>query len=294
MAYRIACIYVEEQSTLKEVKLEVCNDSASTQITPFMRKVTVTELAGDENPLTRRFAGLLNNLGFEYQPFTLSGNLLHDPELIGLISSNSYCFVQNGKSRSLKHGLVSLQGSKRSLPTANLLGGTLYVTNPSEWWLSIRVRLRYADALTELYPTYNAFPILTVQGGCALRNAAAEAELLSTLLPCRVTDEGTISLPFSDVSLLKSLSERGWNVLYANGKSKASKLYFKKSKTGINWFTTDESVDDEITDRMLSAYLQGRHYQQRRMSMLFFSRSDIESQQEASFLTTCVNDPHLW
>ena len=293
MSYRIACIYVEEQSTLKEVKLEVCNDSTSTQIAPFMRKVTVSELAGDDNPLTRRFASLLNNLGFEYQPFTLSGTLLHDPELIGLVASNSFCFVQNGKNRSLKHGLISLQAGKRSLPTAKLLGGTLYVTKPSEWWLNIRVRLRYADALTELYPTYNTFPILTVQGGCALRNAAAEAGLLSTLLPCQVTDEGTISLSSSDVSFLKSLSESGWNVLYANGKSKASKLYFKQSKTGINWFTTDDLVDDEITDRMLSAYLQARNYQQDRFATRFFSYRDIESQQKASFLTICLDDPHL-
>lgn len=293
MGYRIACIYVEEQSTLKEVRLEVCNDSTSTQITPFMRKVAVTELADDDNPLTRRFAGLLNNLGFEYQPFTLKGNLLHEPELIGLLSSNSYSFVQNGKNRSLKRGLVSLQAGKECLPTAKLLGGTLYVANPSEWWHSIRVRLRYADALTELYPTYNAYPILTVHGGCALRSAAAEASLLSTLLPCQVTGEGNISLPSSDVSLLKSMSERGWDVLYAKGKSKASKLYFKQSKTGINWFTTDESADDEISDRMLGAYLQGRHFQQGRQSTLFFSRSDIESQQEASFATTCVADPHL-
>ena len=72
MGYRIACIYVEERAALKEVRLEVCNEGGSGQIAPFVRKATASQLMGDGNALTRKFAALLNNLGFEHQPFVLS------------------------------------------------------------------------------------------------------------------------------------------------------------------------------------------------------------------------------
>ena len=108
MTYRIACIYVEEQSSLKEVRLEVCNDGTSGQITPFVRKATVTDLMADANELTREFAAMLNNLGFEHQPFVLRGSVLGNPDVGELLKRNGYSFIQSGGSRSLKKGTLPL------------------------------------------------------------------------------------------------------------------------------------------------------------------------------------------
>ena len=127
MSYRIACIYVEDQSRLKEVRLEVCNEGYSMQIAPFVRKVTVTDLAGDENPLTREFAALLNNVGLEHQPFVLSGDVLHNPDVASILRKNAYSFIQSGNSRSLKRGSIPHGVDGDTLQTGSLLGGTLYI-----------------------------------------------------------------------------------------------------------------------------------------------------------------------
>jgi hypothetical protein len=174
MAYRIACIYVEEQSSLKEVRLEVCNDGTSTQIAPFVRKATVADLAKDENILTRNFALLLNGLGFVYQPFVLNGRVLENPDVGELLKRNGYNFIQSGGSRSLKKGNLPLIVGGAGLDAGMLLGGTLYITNLANWKSGIEVRLCYQDAVTEVLPYYNTYPIRTLQGGYLKRDAWAE------------------------------------------------------------------------------------------------------------------------
>ena len=293
MSYRIACIYVEEQSRLKEVRLEVCNEGNSMQIAPFVRKVTVTDLAGDENPLTREFAALLNNVGFEHQPFVLSGDVLHNPDVASILRKNTYSFIQSGNSRSLKKGSVPLGVDGDMLQTGSLLGGTLYINNPANWKAGIDVRLRYQDAVLEVLPNYNDYPVRTVRGGYVKRDEQAERRLLSMLMPYTVTEQGTITLATYDVGYLKAQEEQGWEVMYAKGKGKASKLHFRRTSSGIDWFSTEEDAGDDITAKLLEAYLHGRNYQQGKGTTVLFSRSQIEKQQDEDFAKDYILDPHL-
>ena len=293
MSYRIACIYMEDQSRLKEVRLEVCNEGNSMQIAPFVRKVTVTDLAGDENPLTREFAALLNNVGFEHQLFVLSGDVLHNPDVASILRKNTYSFIQSGNSRSLKKGSVPLGVAGDMLQTGSLLGGTLYINNPANWKASIDVRLRYQDAVLEVLPNYNDYPVQTVRGGYVKRDELAERRLLSMLMPYTVTEQGTITLATYDVGYLKAQEEQGWEVMYAKGKGKASKLHFRRTSSGIDWFSTEEDAGDDITAKLLEAYLHGRNYQQGKGTTVLFSRSQIEKQQDEDFAKDYILDPYL-
>lgn len=293
MAYRIACIYVEEQASLKEVRLEVCNEGASSQIAPFVRKATVTDLANDENPLTREFAALLTNLGFERQPFKLNGKEIENPEIIRLLKYNPYNFIQSGNNRSLKKGSSSLFANSSQLPTAKLLGGSLYITNSANWKAGIDVRLRYQDAVAEVLPEYNAYPIRTISYDYMKRDAQAESQLLSTLTPYKVSEESTITLSTFDVSFLKSLEEKRWEVFYAKGKSKASKVHFKRTPSGIDWFSTSDEADDDITSQLLEAYLHGRNYQQGHGSTVFFSGENLVKQSDEAFAKDYIHDKNL-
>ena len=260
MSFRVACIYVEEQSSLKEVRLEVCNDGSSNQIAPFIRKATVTDMLADSNPMTREFAALLKNLGFEQQPFVLSGEVLMDAEVAGILCKNSYSFIQSGKSRTLKKGRLFLDARNCGLKEGRLLGGTLYINNPADWKAGIDVRLSYEDAVAEVLPVCNDYPLRTVRGGYVKRDEQAEKSLLATLLPYVVNEKGTISLAAYDVDYLKALEEQGWTVMYAKGKGKAAKLHFRRTASGIDWFSTAEDVDDDISGKLLEAYLHGRHF----------------------------------
>lgn len=293
MTYRVACIYAEEGTHLKEVRIEVCNDGGSMQIAPFVRKATVSELNGDGNALTRAFGGLLNNLGFEHQPFVLSGEVLEDPEVAGLLRRNDYSFVQSGRNRSLKKGRLALTSGKDGLAQGELLGGVLYITHLTDWKAGIEVRLRYRDAVAEVMPEYNGYPLRTVQGGYVKRDREAEERLLRTLQPYNVSARGMISLSAYDVAFLNEVAARGWTVMYAKGKGKAATLHFGRTASGIQWFSTDEADDDEITGKLLEAYLHGRHYQQGKGSMVFFSGTQMERQKEEGFAAVYLRDKGL-
>lgn len=294
MAYRIACIYVEEQASLKEVRLEVCNEGASSQIAPFVRKATVTDLANDDNPLTLEFAALLTNLGFERQPFKLIGKEIENPEIIRLLKHNPYNFIQSGNNRSLKKGSSSLFANSSQLQTAKLLGGSLYINNPANWKVGIDVRLRYQDVVSEVLPEYNTYPVKTISYDYVKRDAQAESQLLSTLDPYKVSEEGTITLSSFDVGFLKSLEEKRWEIFYARGKSNASKVHFKRTSSGIDWFSTSLTVDDDdITAKLLDAYMHGRNYQQGRTSTVFFSKDDVTKQENDAFAAYVTQDENL-
>lgn len=294
MSYRIACIYVEENKTLKEVCLEVCNEAISSQIAPFVRKVTVSELTNDSNWLTREFAAMMNNLGIEFQPFRISGKELTFPSVNALLAKNPYSFVQIGNSRTLKKGQLRLTSINVDLPMAKLLGGTLYINNPANWKSGIDVRFRYQNAVAEVFPFYNGYPIRTIDGCHKKRNAKKESELLLSLSPCVLSPDGTITLPGYDVAFLRKLETMGWEVLYAKGKSAVSKVYFKRTSTGIEWFTTAQTVaDDEITSKLLDAYMHGRNYQQGCSAIEFFSKADLSKQENELFATSVIKDEDL-
>lgn len=290
MAYRIACIY--EQSTVSPttVRLEVCNEGNSMQITPFMRKVSVVELMRDENDQTRQFAALLNNLGFEHQPFKLSHETVAIPSIAELIESNNYSFVQNGFNRSLKRGKVAIIRQKATVNKGRLLGGVLYITNLADWRNGIEVRLRYKDAISELYPTSFDLPIATINDGYIHRDVEAEQTLLSSLSSGSLSETGVLSLNEYDASSFKELEGQGWIVMYAKQGGKSSKVYFHRSPSGIDWFSTSDEEDDDISDKLLEAYMHGRHYQEGRGTTIFFSKNDIAKQDSTTFVENYISD----
>lgn len=293
MGYRIACVYVEERSTLKEVRLEVCNDGSTMQIAPFVRKATVSQLMSGGNELTRKFAALLNNLGFEHQPFVLSGKVMEDVVVASLLEENAYSFVESGRGRTLKRGRLSLSVSSSGYKRARLLGGSLYITNTSDWKRDIQVRLRYEDVVTELYPQYNQYPVLTVSMQLMARDQKAEKELLTTLGSSPVTEEGTLALDSYDVEYLHSLEHYGWQILYTKTAGKTSKLHFRRTTSGIDWFSTVDDVDDEVSAKLLDAYMHGRNYRQEKSGTLFFSREAVEKQEGEVFAGGYLRDAEL-
>lgn len=290
MSYRIACIYMEEDSRLKEVRLEVCNDTTSSQIAPFMRKVSVSDLASDGNPHTREFASVLNNLGYEYQPFILGRQELNHREVIKLLNMNAYNFIQNGNSRSLKKGKCPLIEERCTMQSGDLLGGSLYVNNLTDWRNGISVRLRYRNAIAEVLPSYNEYPLKTIHGEYVNRDKFAEGQLLSTLHPCILTEQGTVSIPKDGVGFLESLELKGWNIFYAKGKAKVSKIYFHRTSSGIKWFSTSEESEDDITSKLLESYLHGRNFQQGRTATVFFSEDSIEKSSGENFARNYIQD----
>lgn len=293
MAYRIACIYEQSTASPTTVRLEVCNEGNSLQITPFLRKVNVAELMHDENDQTRQFATLLNNLGFERQPFKLSHEAISIPTVAELIESNNYSFVQNASNRSLKRGKVVINRQKANIDKGKLLGGTLYITNPADWKNGIEARLRYEDAISELYPTFFDFPVATISGGYLHRDAEAERVLLSSLSSGSLSETGELSLDEYDAAYLKELEGQGWAILYGKQRGKTSKVHFHRTPSGIDWFSTSEDEDDDISGKMLEAYMHGRHYQEGRGTTLFFSKNDVAKQDSTSFVESYISDKAL-
>lgn len=293
MAYRIACIYEQNAVSQTTVRLEVCNEGNSLQITPFLRKVCVADLMRDVNDQTRQFAALLNNLGFERQPFKLGHETVAISTVAELIESNSYSFVQNGSNRSLKRGHAAIIRQKITINSGSLLGGALYITNPADWKNGIEVRLRYENAISEVYPAFSDFPVATTNGMYIHRDAKAEQTLLSSLSSGSLSETGMLTLNEYDVSFLKELESRGWVVLYAKNSGKTSKVHFHRAPSGIDWFSTSYEEDDDINAKLLEAYLRGRHFQEGRDTTFFFSKNDVAKQDCTTFAESYISDKTL-
>lgn len=293
MAYRIACLYKEEEHTVKEVRLEVCNEGNSSQVAPFIRKISVFDLFVDDNPLVREFSLALNNLGFEYQPFSFSGMELSQPPIVSLLDKNTYNFIQSGNCRSLKKGRLQLSEICGNSELGELLGGSLYITNLVDWKSGISVRFRYRNAISEVFPVFNQYPLKTIQCDYIRRNKNEEEKLLSTLFPCAVSESGKISLPNYDVKFLEDLELKGWNVFYAKDKAKASKVHFNRTSSGIEWFSTSVDTEDDVTAKLLEAYLHGRNFQQGKKSTLFFSGENIDSPNGEVLVKDYIQDTEL-
>ena len=293
MAYRIACIYKEEEHTVKEVRLEVCNEGNSTQVAPFIRKISVFDLFVDDNPLVCEFSLALNNLGFEYQPFSFSGMELSQTPIVSLLDKNTYNFIQSGKCRSLKKGRLQLSEICGNSELGELLGGSLYITNLVDWKSGISVRFRYRNAISEVFPMFSCYPLKTIHGDYVRRNKNEEEKLLSTLFPCAVSESGKISLPNYDVKFLEDLELKGWNVFYAKDKAKASKVHFNRTSSGIEWFSTSVDTEDDVTAKLLEAYLHGRNFQQGKKSTLFFSGENIDSPNGEVLVKDYIQDTEL-
>ena len=275
--YRLICIY-EKNPIAHRVRIEVNYDTKGKTLAPFLRKVSMTDLAGHVVPECCDLYQLMEHCGLTKQPFYLPCQIKNNQHVVSLLANYSYSYVQSGKGGSLKRGHISLLYSiNKIIHTGTLLGGELYVSNMNSAILECAVRFRYADALQEFFPKYIDFPYLTIDNQLCMRDLSQEEEWLKMLSSRYDPSTGSLRIKSQDIDILQMYMHDGWKVYVQNSDTKASRVYAHQNATGITWFSTQEDMEsDEIIDALLQSYLHNRHYQQIEDKVVICNPRDID------------------
>lgn len=292
MEYRLLCIYKCDKGVVEQVDIEVNRELHSSTLGPFMRKVSVEKLVYGEVTTPKNLVWLLNQYGYDKQPFVLKGNVLNLTSVQVALSQNKWSYKQEGHGSLKKTTAPPIRTSYSHLPILTPKGGELYITNPANWKSHIKVRILYADAVRAFFPVYNDLPCRTSDGTLFARNEASEREMLEAVMPYMESNGLDISLPSFDVDYLRSLTEKGWKIYVADGKAKASEVHAHQNKSGIVWFDRNEKVEDDngIISQMLDGYLHGRNYKGLGSNLELFRSDDVVKQKDKSIVSALIAD----
>ena len=278
MAYRLICIYeTSDKQILPDLRIEVCLDGKSRSLSPFQRKVTLSDLYKDGVTVGADLLPLLNHAGLEHQPFRINKRFLQSDILKVYLQRQTYSYIQpNAKGTARKARCpLSANLSKETHSIGNLIGGELYIDDLATWHRQIKVRLRYQDAQMAFYSTYSTIPFLTRTGQLMQRDKMAEAQLLQTLGDYYDSATATLTLDSSDTTTLENLTHQGWRVYVTNQQKTRSQVYAHRSSSGITWFSTDESPqEDEFAQQLLEGFMFSRDYVESDGRITFFKRQD--------------------
>lgn len=292
MEYRLLCIYKCNKNVVEQVDIEVNCELHTSTLAPFMRKVSVEELTYSEVTSPKELVWLLNQYGYDKQPFVLKDNILRISSVQEILARNKWNYKQEGRGSLKKLYVSPLQATYRLLPPSTLIGGELYITNLTNWKTHIKVRLVYANAIRPFYPIYNELPCRTSDGVLFKRDRDAEIKLLEDIEPYIDSNGLDISLPTYDVEFLKGLEDKHWKVYVIGTKGKASEVHAHQNKSGIVWFDRNEKIDDKdgIVNQMLDSYLHGRNYIELGNNIGLFHSKDIVNQKDHTIVSDLIAD----
>ncbi|MDR0972737.1 MAG: hypothetical protein LBM61_01965, partial [Prevotellaceae bacterium] len=297
MTYRLVCIFeVSKTSTL--LRVEVCLDTGSNSLSPFQRRVSLHSLWTSVKEETKKLLMLLEQTGQQSQPFSFTEEQLRQDEIQTLLYAYSWCYTKyESKGSSVKRSLSIENILPKRLYCKErqkglLLGGELLITSLNAWGKHIEVRLRYQDAIIAFHPIYTEIPFLTLSNRWYQRDKSSEEQLLAMLGDGFERESGLLNLNDYDVERLRQLSDRGWTVYIPREGKKYQLVKAKRNKSGIIWFTSKDDDNDDISDRLLTAYLQDRNYQEADDKITLLRKQDaleIDSEVIASLIAPNQN-----
>lgn len=298
MKYKLFFIYEGYKNADLKVRIEVGINNISKSIPPFIRNITLVDLVNNVTRDQNDVILLLNNLGQNKPPFYISGVLLAIVSVQNLLQEQiSFSFLETQKLGSLKKN----KDITRFLPKPSnhphtkgkIIGGDLYITNISNWKNNIQTRILYEGAISIFFPIYNKQPFQTHSEKILYRDKKAESSLLSHLKEVLPETEISFSLSNYDIEFLKTLKLNNWSIYLQKSPISKFPIYLKQNKYGINWFSTDKSdiPNENISELLLQAYLESRHYREIEGEIILFDKEDIvEKEKETLTELICEHD----
>lgn len=285
MAYRLICIFETQETIKPELRIEVCLETKSKSLSPFMRKISLDDLYREGISTHSELLSLLNHAGLRHQPFRIDSKLLTNSHVVALLHDYPYNYIQPHGKGSAKKSMCPLNKilPSKDIHTGHMIGGELYIDNPNSWNRNIRVRIRYADAIDSFFPTYSIIPYITHDGDIFTRDKKAEEALLQKLGNNYNPNNGTLSLPGHDTLALEELGRQNWKIYVANQKKGHSQVYAHHEPSGIVWFSNkQDSANTYFSQLLLDGYLNSRNYVESDGNITIFKSKDAEKTDDKS------------
>ena len=264
--YKLIYIFELNKENLKSLRVEVIRNLGGKSLSPFIRKIEISQLIANVCEHDKKFVVFFNNLGQSSPPFNISLNILTFPEIQSLISENTQPYLEPKQFASLKKikNIYKYLPQKKtsSLKKGKLLNGELYVTNFHNWYRNIQIRFNYENSISPVYPIFNKLPILTAKKEFVNRDKEQENYYLSSLN--NILNEDLISIDFKEPNMdfLLALTNKNWKIYAEKSNKTTVKLSPMQNSTGITWFTSDDTNnnDTNFTDLLLQAYLSNKNF----------------------------------
>ena len=274
MAYRLVCIYEIYDSSRLELRIEVSLDKGKS-VSRFERKINIDQLLRDEDAINSQLLPLLNQVGLSSQPFRIPEVFLHDPTVIRILKYSPWTYVQNNGKGSIKKAkcpLLSVSNKDHSI--GKLLGGELYIENPSNWKHNILVRFRYQGAVSSFLPQYSSIPFLS-DGSLYVRDYEQESKMLLELANNYDSEHGTLSFDEFDTKRLLELNSKGWTIYVAKNDGQKKQLTVHSNSSGIVWFSTADYTAEDFAQQLLDGYLHNRNFRESDGNITIFKKQDV-------------------
>jgi SNF2 family DNA or RNA helicase len=285
MAYRLICIYETQEGLLPELRIEVCLETKSKSLSPFIRKISLDDLYRDGISTHPELLSLLNHAGLKHQPFRIDSRLLTNSHVVALLQDHPYNYIQPHGKGSAKKSMCPLNRilPSKDIHTGHMIGGELYIDNPNSWNRNMRVRIRYENALDSFFPKYSGIPYITHDGNIFTRDKNAENRLLQLLGSSYNPDNATLSFSNYDTVALEGLCSKGWKIYVANQQKSHSQVYAHHEPSGIVWFSNNQdTTNTDFSQQLLDGYLNSRNYVESDGNITIFKSKDVEKTDDKS------------
>lgn len=281
MKYRLVCV-IDKTCQNRNIEIEVCFETGAKNLSPFQRKVTLSELLRSEGLINGSLVQLLFQIGQDRQPFRLSFEQLSLSYVQNIVNDQKWVYIKSGGKNNTLKRITSLipylpPCINQHFKLGKLIGGELYVSNIRQWWYNINVKFRYENT-TLLFPvTYTSVPFQTVNGEWSSRDFKEENNLLNILGDSLDYDRSILNLNEDSFDEIKSLFQSGWTLFVPKGPNIHVPVYLKNNKSGIEWFSTNLEVveDNEGTSKILQAFLHNRNFIENKGDIQLFSKQTV-------------------
>lgn len=285
MAYRLICIYETQEGLKPELRIEVCIETKSKSLSPFLRKISLDDLYREGISTNSEFLSLLNHAGLQHQPFRIDSRLLMNSHVVALLQNHPYNYIQpHGKGSAKKRPCPLNRGLfPENIHTGQILGGEIYIDHLNSWNRNMRVRIRYENALDSFFPKYSGIPYITHDGNIFTRDKNAENRLLQLLGSSYNPDNATLSFSNYDTVALEGLCSKGWKIYVANQQKSHSQVYAHHEPSGIVWFSNNQdTTNTDFSQQLLDGYLNSRNYVESDGNITIFKSKDVEKTDDKS------------
>lgn len=250
-------VIIENTHGNHNIRIEICRDTGSRSISPFIRKVDIDDIWQKCVKEVQPICELIEQCCDSRQPFLITGDLLEHQVIQQFI--NTYPFLYSSINGSLKRlSVTQLKGKHKPYQCGRVVCGELYVESLNEWRSNIAVRFRYEDARNSFHAEYSCMPFATVDNRIFLRDKNAEERLLQVL--GKYSDGSSRLVGAPSIDDIKYFCDNGWRIFLSKSlckEKKAKGVYFHTSRSGIEWLSSD--VEENEMD-FLDAYLKNRNY----------------------------------
>lgn len=263
MDYRLVRIYDKTDNGDYRLRIEVCNETHRKSLPPFQRRITLDELCDDYG--CEPIISLINQSDAgEQSPFVIANsNYLSIPSIQHVIESLKWSYTQASRHTSIKRGAISIKKDFVSgvREKGQIIAAELYIDNIKSWHRNIRVMFRYENANSTFFPFSNIQEYVKNDGSVCLRDFDKEKSYLHILSPYYNAAAGRLTLDIQDCSkILSEIVGKGWTLYVTKPNRTHARVYVHTTESCIQWFSTSESVDNDLSSMLLESFLKSRNY----------------------------------